>query len=117
MSLRNYKPKTKPAIWQNAFPPQADTRAAARRRDIRKYRARVEEWKRGKVCASCGGINLQCHHKHGRGHRGELLLIEELWIPLCARCHDRVHRNKAEARAKNLFAPLGEWNKMPKHAF
>jgi hypothetical protein len=56
----------------------------------------------------------ECHHKHGHGHHNELLMVEELWIPVCHNCHDWIHyREPDEARAIHMLAPHGEWNRLP----
>lgn len=97
--------------------------------DKRKYRERVKVWltePANVVCKACRPIMLamimhecgselatQCHHKHGRGWNGELLLYEPLWIPVCCDCHDWIHRNKTRAREINLLAPKGQWNEKP----
>lgn len=91
------------------------------------YRKRVKDWLVGKQCVGCLHAALvfdddgrrvkmatQCHHKHGRGHRGELLLVEELWLPVCAACHTWIHQHIADARALGLYAPVGQWNERPK---
>ena len=56
---------------------------------------------------------IQCHHKHGHGWRGELLMFEELWIPVCQDCHAWIHSHEEEARGIDMLAPKGEWNKLP----
>lgn len=59
----------------------------------------------------------QCHHKYGRGHHGELLMVEKFWIPTCSECHDWIHhREPAKARELGLLAPLGQYNNPPKDA-
>lgn len=56
----------------------------------------------------------EVHHKHGRGNQSELLMVEDLWLPVCADCHDWIHRREPEAaRRLRLLAPRGQWNKMP----
>lgn len=49
------------------------------------------------------------HHKRGR--LGKLLLDERHWLPCCKQAHDWIHRNPALARALNLLAQPGEWNR------
>ena len=59
----------------------------------------------------------QCHHQFGRGHHGELLMVEKFWIPVCSDCHDWIHhREPAKARELGLLAPLGQYNNPPKDA-
>lgn len=54
------------------------------------------------------------HHKHGRGWRGELQLVEALWIPCCSTCHPAwIDSHRDEARAIGMLAPAGQWNRMP----
>lgn len=86
--------------------------------ESRAYNDRVKEWLKDKMCVAClirtsepGAVATQCHHKHGR--RGALLLYEPLWLPVCADCHDWIHRNIAAARELGLYAPAGQWNRMP----
>lgn len=49
------------------------------------------------------------HHKKGR--QGKLLLNQKHWIPCCSHSHDFIHRNPAIARALDLLAQPGEWNR------
>lgn len=49
------------------------------------------------------------HHKRGR--QGKLLLDRRHWIPCCQHAHDWIHRNPALARALDLLAQPGEWNR------
>ncbi len=98
----------------------------------RRYRARVKVWlKSNRVCVACAenylfrphpeGVAMviaparatQCHHKHGRGWRGELLMVESLWLPICDTCQTWIHANIEFARALGLYAPKGQWNKLP----
>lgn len=130
--------KTKPALWTQAFGVNG-TNARGLLRDA--YNRRVKEWLQqpeNRICAACdwwrrnwtiasGNYSLkdfpplagvartatQCHHKHGRGFRGGLLMVEELWIPVCAACHRWIHDNPDAARKLNLLAPVGQWNRRP----
>lgn len=138
-----YVKKTKPALWlsvNGAKPVSASEkqkRVASERmketaRTKRIYNARVKEWLKEKLCRLCflttetdafktlretnnpPRIAVQCHHKHGRGWRGELTLVEHLWIPVCAECHGWIHRNPKWSIQLGFLAPTGEWNKMPR---
>lgn len=71
-------------------------------------------------CWCCIARNLKAkrstnvHHKHGRGWRGELQMVEALWIPCCSTCHPAwIDSHREEARAIGMLAPAGQWNKMP----
>ena len=98
----------------------------------RKYNLRVRDWLNesgNRFCKCCrarsnwhGVISLdaaltlatQCHHKHGRGNHRELLMVESLWIPVCAKCHDWIHNREPErARQLGLLAPRGQYNQLP----
>ncbi|HEU4345892.1 MAG TPA: hypothetical protein VFU31_30440 [Candidatus Binatia bacterium] len=87
----------------------------------RAYNARVKVWLRENPrCEACPKINpfparpaTQCHHKHGRGWRGELLMVESLWIPVCGTCHEWIGGYKEKAIALDLLAPKGQWNELP----
>lgn len=98
--------------------------------DKRRYRARVAVWLTeagNNSCHACPKIQswwtgkelvqiniaTQCHHKHGRGWNGELLMYESLWIPVCSGCHNFIHNNPSDARRVGLYAPEGKWNEMP----
>lgn len=137
MSLYGYKKKYRPALWTQSVwsrsstefagepkdgrrPPTERSRLAAAAK--RKYAdARALYLKDHPLCAACllvypGGPaapSEQVHHKHGRGYRDSLLNYEPLWVPVCAGCHDWIHRNIAAARALGLYAPEGQWNRKP----
>jgi predicted HNH restriction endonuclease len=110
--------RTRRALWVAVFGPKPMTRKA-RARD--QYNRRVRVWLSGKKCEACGRIApgvhprgaSQCHHKHGRGWRGELLMVEDLWLPVCAGCHRWIHDHPAQARKLGLLAKAGEWNRRP----
>lgn len=51
----------------------------------------------------------EVHHKRGR--LGTLLLDTRFWIPCCQNAHDWIHRNITAARAVDLIAQPGQWNK------
>ena len=90
-----------------------------------KYRARVKVFLKmpeNQFCWCCfwRGVSkvrraTNVHHSHGRGYHLELLLIEYLWIPCCSKCHPEwIHNNIDAARDLGLYAPRGEWNRIPK---
>lgn len=107
--------------------PSTVAKRKATREQNDRYRNRVREWIKGKQCVGClisavhGETDefpvrraTQCHHKHGRGNRGELLMVERLWTPVCGACHVWIHANVEAARQLGLYAPRGEWNRLPK---
>lgn len=89
----------------------------------REYNAAVKEWlnepqnKYCRVGMTVPGVDrvraTQCHHKHGRGWRGELTMVESLWIPVSAQGHAWIDANRAEARKLGLLSPEGQWNELP----
>lgn len=133
---RVLKPKKKAvALWVSLEKATTATKDSIRRRrsrtpqqkkalaDRAAYRKRVKEWLVGKQCVGCLLASVaakndfiirratQCHHKHGR--RGALLLYEPLWLPVCGPCHDWIHKNIEAARYLGLYAPAGQWERMP----
>src|SRR5678815_1206796 len=64
-------------------------------------------WKCARRGCRVGAIHI--HHKRGRA--GKLLLATEYWIPLCAGCHEWVHRNPEAARKEGLLAARGDWGR------
>lgn len=108
------KPKRKKAIWTQLVKRKPDAKAARQRA----YRKRAVEWIEDHwVCRAwfngvrCDVRATQVHHKHGR--LGALLMDESLWVPVCAKGHDWIHRNIEEARKLGLYAPKGQWNRKP----
>lgn len=96
-------------------------RTPSRAKEERVYRKRVKLWLLlpwAKWCVACEprGLSIQratqCHHAFGR--RGNLLLLEKHWMPVCSRCHSWVHNNVQKARELGLLAPLGHFNTQPK---
>lgn len=69
------------------------------------YGIRVKEWKKENpnckaMCSpDCDGITRDCHHKK---KRGDLLMVEKYWLPVCGFCHDWIGRNSDEARWMGL---------------
>lgn len=51
------------------------------------------------VSPDCDGVTRDCHHQK---KRGELLMVEKYWIPVCGYCHDWIGRNSDEARRRGL---------------
>lgn len=133
--------KTKPALWTSCFQYEAGAKVRtpnggtavilksikgtnARGLLRRAYNARVKVWlaeQGNHLCKCCLARRLnfvraatQCHHKFGRGWRGELIMVESLWIPVCSVCHPAwIHGNPNAARALGMLAPAGEWNRRP----
>jgi len=69
------------------------------------YNARVKVWKlenpecKAMVSPDCTGETRDCHHQK---KRGDLLMVEKYWIPVCGFCHDWIGRNSDEARKRGL---------------
>lgn len=99
-------------------------RTTKRAKDERTYNARVKVWltlPENRICKACPQLLVensepapaaQNHHRYGR--KRELLMDERFWLPVCAPCHDHIHRSPALSRELGLLAPLGQWNQMPK---
>lgn len=113
---------------RRAFPKERKPiarRSPERRKADRIYNARVKAWLaepeqmwsavelalNGKLVRA-----TQCHHRNGRGWRGELLMEESLWIPVSAEGHAWIDANRESARRLGLLAPLGQWNRKPPEA-
>lgn len=69
------------------------------------YNARVKVWKvenpkcKAMVSPDCTGETRDCHHMK---KRGELLMVEKYWLPVCGFCHDWIGQNSEEARNRGL---------------
>lgn len=69
------------------------------------YNERVKVWKvenpkcKAMVDPDCTGETRDCHHMK---KRGDLLMVEKYWLPVCGFCHDWIGRNSDEARRKGL---------------
>ena len=69
------------------------------------YNARVKVWKvenpkcKALVSPDCTGETRDCHHMK---KRGDLLMVEKYWLPVCGFCHDWIGRNSDEARQRGL---------------
>lgn len=140
MSLYGYKKKTKSALYMQHFAPRTNVvkrptprrprqtriRAVSKGKaaDKRRYRARVKVWLTEAGNRECSAHEMifpeqeimpatQCHHVHGRGWNGELLMVEKMWMPVCADCHSWIHNNVDRARSFGLYAAEGKWNEMP----
>lgn len=72
---------------------------------LKEYNARVKEWKKenphckAMVDPDCTGETRDCHHMK---KRGDLLMVEKYWFPVCGFCHDWIGRNSDEARKRGL---------------
>jgi len=69
------------------------------------YSERVKVWKvenpkcKANIENLCVGYTQDCHHQK---KRGELLMVEKYWIPVCRPCHDWIRDNSDEARKRGL---------------
>ena len=112
------------ALWTEAFPEQVRSKPkekkwpsaiSKKRRDQLKVYSRKKRafLKRHKVCQAeipgvCKKVVDDIHHSRGR--IGELLNLEEFWIPVCRRCHDWINGNPDFARERGLICERGRWN-------
>lgn len=130
MIRRRPSPRPK-AIWTQAFPPKPTPEklrpqkkprlrvrpvSKVRSARLREYSRAVALWKlkpENKMCRypGCDRKTTDCHHSRGRV--GALLLDERWWVPVCARHHDWIHANPAEARDIGMIAAKGDWNTSP----
>lgn len=131
MIKRRSTPRPK-ALWTQVFPSQAVPPAAPMsqkktRKRVRpmskaltsqraKYRVSVAAWKakaENRFCKfpGCTRKTEDCHHTRGR--RGELLLDERFWFPVCRRHHDWIRDNPTEARKIGLLPPVGQYDTTP----
>ena len=99
------------------------TATKPRAADLAAYRVRRKTWlKEHPVCEACPKLfglaavvdkgphaSEAVHHKRGR--RGKLLLDERHWLAVCDHSHDFIHHNIAIARAADLIAQPGQWEK------
>lgn len=120
MSLQGYNKKTKPALWVTMTKgelvevdkPRKPIRAASKKRavQLREYRKLKEQIMESKPrCAVCyyrPAIDL--HHKSGKV--GKLLCYEPEIIPICRKCHDKIHHEPAWAKVNGWLADAGRWN-------
>jgi hypothetical protein len=53
------------------------------------------------LCAMCGKIATEVHHKRGR--IGVRLLDFEACLPLCLSCHRKIHDNPGWARSQGFL--------------
>ncbi len=141
MNLRNYVPKTRPALWTTMPGGSKPRRLAAQPPKAKPHRKRiapVSKHRAGKAqayrrrqplylaenphCVACAKLKTVLPFTDDRQHRSEsihhvhgrlgpLLLDERHWLPVCAASHDFIHRNPAIARALGLLAQPGQWNK------
>ena len=63
---------------------------------LAEYNKEVKKWIVNKACQVCGLKANQCHHSRGR--LGINLLDKSTWIPVCAKCHERIHRESKWAQ-------------------
>ena len=128
MSLLGYKPKTKPALWREAFPDQkAPAREPVKRvRQVSKRQAeRLREYAlvamefiaQCIICPVCGKLKTVTHPlhiHHIRGRAGELLCDKRWFLGVHDDCHRWIDSHRAEAQARGWLAKKGQWNTKPK---
>ena len=137
MSLKNYIPKSKKAIWFNTFPGQRQRtlpkpREIRQRKPIRKksskqaksdrlYNAQAKKYlfndgigRMDMVALALqqGAIKATCVH-HKRGRLGTLKFDERFWIPTTMQNSLWPHTHINEARRKKLIANQGDWHLEP----
>lgn len=136
-----YQRKTKPAIWQQAFPGQVQQKPEAKPRRIcsvskrnapdraryareaREYVADRKKW--GITCVVVdtipelfGGFryghpisNKLTEVHHQRGRTGALLMDKRYWQACSKAGHRWIHEHPGEAQKHGWIAQLGEWGK------
>ena len=111
----SYQRKTKPALWQTAFPEQVKLKPEKKRRFLGMSLKRREESKQYRKlrlvflasrprCERCGKPS-QCVH-HWAGRRSNYLKVET-WKASCLACNDYAKQDPKEARAEKWIAELG----------
>jgi len=128
--MYTYKPKTKPALWESAFPSQARTVA----REKARVRCRVRPVSRSRkaileayaiqretflakvrwcpVAKACLGKRVRATEVHHvRGRTGKLLLDERHWLAVSRWGHEVIHRNPKFASKKGWLAGKGQWGR------
>ena len=141
MSLYGYKRKTKPAVWQTAFPVEREEPkrkrvkpvSDRRRGEVEAYRKAAREFVRTAVRSggTCPVVNavpelrdgFKYGHKvsnrlnevhHVRGRAGALLNDRRHWLALSKQGHRWVHEHPAEAVRLGWLGGPGEWGSVPK---
>lgn len=79
--------------------PQSKTRAGQYKRYLKIRREYLVEHPLCEVCRR--EPSNQIHHKGGRN--GPKLLITELWLAICSKCHTKIHNEGAWARTQGLL--------------
>lgn len=89
-----------------------------RRMDV--YKEMVRIWKKKNPwCVVCPVVFPTRFRKrtrephHSRGKLGDLLFMQEYWIPICRRCHNWVGDNIGKARELGFICRYGLWNRLP----
>lgn len=125
--------KTKPAIWQRAFPDQlrrlnpeprrrkpSSGRNLERRLYKQEARAFIEAANaKGQFCPVAFVLWGQMlpvedvHHTRGRGYggRGPLLRDQRFWLAVSRKGHDWIHNNTAAAIQHGWLCERGLWNR------
>lgn len=140
MSLRGYKPTTKPALWTtlpNARKAlqRATGRAGkpkpgkGRRKPVRSVSAkRAKELTTYRLaraallaplpwCEACNPLfgakfpAVATEIHHSRGKSGNLLCDARHFRLVCATCHRFIHDHPTLARSAGLLAPVGDWGR------
>lgn len=71
---------------------------------MRRYRARVKVWIKGKFCGVCKiSKATQVHHLKPRSVRPDLILEVGNFLALCLPCHERIHSNPKWAYEKGFL--------------
>ncbi len=140
MSLRGYKPKTKPANWttvpgakvsvkKDGKPKRIRTRSKLRTVEDRLYRIEAREFvadaiRRGQTCPVVAAIpELHNGRKYGhaicarlnevhhkRGRLGSLQRDRRFWLAVSKQGHRWIHANLEAARERGWVCAIGQWN-------
>lgn len=127
--LKGYIPKTKPALWRQAFSSQVSVVSKVRAKEARLYANEARAFvaasiARGESCpvVRCidslrNGVKYghpispklsEIHHRNGRV--GKLLRCQKYWMAVSKQGHRWIHANIREAREHGWICKEGDWN-------
>ena len=127
MSLRGYKPKTKPALWLSVRGAKREPRPGRHpASEVRAYRKDAQAYVKAARAAGCRcpvvvavpelryrwpyGLPVDDVH-HMRGRSGTLLRDKRFWLAVSRPGHDWIERNKEAARELGFLCARGLWGK------
>lgn len=101
LAVKLLKQKEKDSLPRKSVKPVS----AKQKTKNHEYSERVKVWKvENPICdvqipGVCTGKTEDCHHSK---KRGDLLMVEKYWIPVCRSCHTWIGDNAEEARQRGL---------------